>query len=113
MDAVVVGAELAAGGGTTSVVGGARDDDVGGVAGDVALLLVADRSAGLASVVRAAGVVVAGALALGVGVVVGCAAANPPPVAIINAAIIATTNPFDGEARFGHCEFTDVAFLAI
>ncbi|WAM14572.1 hypothetical protein [Rhodococcus sp. JS3073] len=49
----------------------------------------------------------------GVGVVVGCAAAIPPPVAINTDTNEAITKAFLGEARLGHDKFRYFAVLAI
>ncbi|MFD6057811.1 hypothetical protein [Rhodococcus wratislaviensis] len=47
------------------------------------------------------------------GVVVGCAAAIPPPVANSTDASAATINVLPGEARFGHDKFRYFLVLAI
>ena len=60
--------------------------------------------------VGAAGVVV---VVLGVGAVLGCARAIPPPVANNTDTNDATINVFAGEARFGRAKFRYFVTLAI
>lgn len=96
--------------GVDATVGVVPDVDAGGVEGTG--LLGATRCAGVSVGDGAEGVVVV-VLGVGVGVVVGCAAAIPPPVANRTEANDPTINVFTGEARFGRGKFRYFVTLAI